>query len=257
MNSIVLIPTYNERDNLVTLVAEIHKAVPNVDVLIIDDNSPDGTGAIADMLAHDDTRVQVVHRTGKLGLGTAYVVGFRWALARDYERIIQMDADFSHRPDDLPFLLDVAKYADVVIGSRNVAGGGTENWPRKRKLLSMLGSLYGRSLLGLSVTDCTSGFKCFRRRALESLDLDAVQSNGYSFQVEINDLCQRAGLRVVEAPIIFPQRIHGHSKMSNNIMFEALGLFWRLRLQSALTGQSHGTRRNVLAAQASHDGRAD
>jgi dolichol-phosphate mannosyltransferase len=192
--SIVIIPTYNEHENLVPLVRQVLETAPDTDVLIVDDGSPDGTGALADGLAEADTRVNVIHRTGKQGLASAYREGFQHALERGYELITQMDADFSHRPEDLPRLLECAATADVVVGSRNVAGGRTEGWPRLRQFISRGGSIYTRTLLRLPIRDCTSGFKCIRRRALASIDIDNVSAAGYGFQVETNYLFHRAGM---------------------------------------------------------------
>lgn len=232
MRSLVIIPTYNERENLPVLVQEILRVDPSLDVLVVDDNSPDGTGVLAESLAQQTSRVHVLHRLGKQGLGTAYLAGFRYALAGSFVRVIQMDADFSHRPQDLRRLLDASTGADVVIGSRNVPGGEVENWSLLRRVVSKGGSLYTRLLLGLPVRDCTGGFKCFRREVLEALDLDRVRSNGYGFQVEMNYLCHRQGFRIVEVPITFPDRTAGRSKMSARIFLEALLLVWQLRRQS-------------------------
>jgi dolichol-phosphate mannosyltransferase len=227
--SIVIIPTYNEHENLVPLVRQVLETAPDTDVLIVDDGSPDGTGALADGLAEADTRVNVIHRTGKQGLASAYREGFQHALERGYELITQMDADFSHRPEDLPRLLECAATADVVVGSRNVAGGRTEGWPRLRQFISRGGSIYTRTLLRLPIRDCTSGFKCIRRRALASIDIDNVSAAGYGFQVETNYLFHRAGMQLAEVPIVFPNRSAGKSKMSSGIFVEALALVWRLR----------------------------
>lgn len=241
MRSIVLIPTYNERENLPPLIQAVLDTDESLDVLVIDDGSPDGTGDFADALASTEPRVNVLHRAGKQGLGTAYLAGFRYALARDYERIIEMDADFSHRPEDLPKLLASAREADVVIGSRNIPGGRAENWSILRHVISKGGSLFVRAILGLPVHDCTSGFKCFRREALAAIRLDRVESNGYAFQVEMNFLCHRAGFRIVEVPIVFPDRTAGQSKMSGQIVTEAAKRVWQLRRQpiaSFLTPES-------------------
>ena len=227
--SLIVIPTYNERDNLLRLVAALLEEAPSVEVLVVDDGSPDGTGEIAEAIARKTDRVHVLHRTSKLGLGTAYVAGFKYALNDDYEYVIQMDADFSHRPKDLPRLLQAAKSADLAIGSRDVAGSRSENRSLLRRFISKGGSLYARTLLDLPVRDCTSGFKCFRREVLEALDLDSVESNGYGFQVEMNHLCHRAGFRIVEVPIVFPDRTAGQSKMSRRIFLEAATLVWKLR----------------------------
>ena len=231
MGTLVIIPTYNERENLPRLVAQVLAVAADLRILVVDDGSPDGTGAIAERLARETGRVQVLHRAGKLGLGSAYRDGFAHALSHGYDYVVEMDADFSHRPEDLPGLLAAARTADVAIGSRNVPGGRTENWSRLRTLISRGGSLYARLILGLPVKDCTSGFKCFRREALAALDLGAVRSNGFGFQVEMNYLCHRAGFRLVEVPIVFPDRTAGASKMSGRIVVEALGLVWQLRLR--------------------------
>ena len=233
MKTLVIVPTYNESENLPRLVQAVLAVDQAITVLVVDDNSPDGTGQIADALSRQTGRVEVLHRSGKLGLGSAYIAGFKYALARDYEAIVEMDADFSHRPEDLPRLLAAADDADVVIGSRNIRGGRTENWSLLRHAVSKGGSFYARLVLGLKVKDCTAGFKCFRRRALAALDLDRVQSNGFGFQVELNYLCHKAGMRLVEVPIVFPDRVAGQSKMSGNIIAEALTLVWQLRLRPA------------------------
>lgn len=231
MRTLVVVPTYNERENLPLLVKELLSLPRPVDLLIVDDASPDGTGEIADRLA-EDPRVHVLHRTGKLGLGSAYVAGFRYALEHGYDCAVQMDADFSHRPVDLPKLLAAAETADVVVGSRNIAGGRTEGWPLSRQLLSRGGSLYARTLLRLPVHDCTGGFKCLRRSALQALDLDQLQTNGFGFQIEVNYRCSRAGLRFAEVPIVFPDRVRGASKMSRRIVAEAALMVLRLRLST-------------------------
>jgi len=230
VESLVIIPTYNERGNLEPLIGAILTTVPTIDVLVVDDNSPDGTGQLADALAATEPRVKVLHRAEKQGLGTAYVAGFEYALLHGYERVVEMDADFSHRPEDLPALLAAAATTDVVIGSRNVPGGRTVDWSPVRQLISKGGSYYARLVLGLPIRDCTSGFKCFRRTALAALDLGRLRSNGYAFQVEVNYACARAGLRFAEVPIVFPDRVRGTSKMSARIVWEAAVLVLRLRL---------------------------
>ena len=199
-------------------------------MLIVDDNSPDGTGDIADELARAEPRVSVLHRTQKGGLGSAYLAGFRRALAGKYEYVAQMDADFSHRVEDLPRLIAAMDRADVAIGSRSVAGGGAVDRSPLRRLVSAGGSAYARLLLGLPVRDCTGGFKCFRREALLGVDLDAVRAKGYAFQVEMNHLCHRGGLRLVEVPIVFPDRVAGRSKMTWRIFVEGWVAVIRLRL---------------------------
>ena len=233
--ALIIIPTYNERDNLKTLCDQVLTALPSADLLIVDDNSPDGTGQLADEMAAKNPRIQVLHRSGKLGLGTAYIAGFRFALSKGYEFIFEMDADFSHDPVYLPALLGAAKDgAGVVIGSRRVPGGGTENWGLGRQLISSGGSLYARTILGLDVRDLTSGFKCFRREVLAAIDLDAVRSNGYSFQIEMTYRAIRKGFSVAEVPIIFIDRRAGQSKMSSKIFAEAMGMVWRLRFVSGI-----------------------
>jgi dolichol-phosphate mannosyltransferase len=234
---LVITPTYNERENLETFVGLLHAAAPEADVLVVDDNSPDGTGDIADALAAKDPRIQVMHRAGKQGLGTAYLQGFRWALDRDYDVVFEMDTDLSHDPKYVPdFLRAVDAGGDVIIGSRNIPGGGVEGWGLGRHVLSKGGSLYSRTILGVSVRDLTSGFKAFTRRALQAIDLDAVQSNGYSFQIELTYRALRRGMRVTEVPITFVDRRAGKSKMSRKIFAEAIGMVWKLRAD-ALTGR--------------------
>jgi dolichol-phosphate mannosyltransferase len=234
--SLVIVPTFNERENLPALVHALLPLDPGLNILVVDDGSPDGTGEIAEELKRETGRVDVIHRTGKQGLGTAYVAGFRYALVRGYDKVLEMDADFSHRPEDLPKLLAAADHADVVIGSRNVPGGRVVGWSPVRQFVSKGGSVYARLLLGLPVHDCTSGFKCFRRSALQVLDLDSLRSNGYAFQVEVNYACAQAGLRFAEVPIVFPDRAQGKSKMSWQIAAEAAWLVLRLRL-----GLSHAS----------------
>ena len=230
---LIVVPTYNERDNVDEVVREFLAPLPTAELLFVDDNSPDGTGELLDELAARDPRVHVLHRPGKLGLGTAYLDGFRWGLARGYDYLFEMDADFSHDPSYLPALYDRAVAgADMVIGSRYVAGGGTRNWGVGRKLISRGGSLYARTILGVKLRDVTAGFICYRRRALEAIDLDAIRSNGYSFQIEMKYRALQAGLTVVEVPIVFVDRRIGQSKMSRKIFVEAMTEVWRLRLGS-------------------------
>ncbi len=246
MRSLVIIPTYNERENLPLLVPAVLKQGEYFDILIVDDNSPDGTGVIAEGMSRQNPRIQVIHRPRKLGLGTAYIEGFKLALSQGYEAIFEMDADFSHNPDKLPDLLAALEESDVVIGSRWVAGGGTENWSLLRKLVSRGGSLYARWLLGVPIKDLTGGFKGFNRAVLAALDLDSIKSNGYGFQVELNFLCYRSGFRLRELPIIFPDRRLGHSKMSGEIVFEAARLVWRLRGRRLPTVPAQSLSRKVL-----------
>lgn len=232
---LVIIPTYNERENIARLISEIQKQGPEFDVLIVDDNSPDGTGQLADWLATTNPgRVQVLHRAGKLGLGTAYLEGFRYGLERGYDYLFEMDADFSHKPEYLPALLRAAQQTGVAVGSRLVAGGGVENWPWYRKLISRGGSLYSRLVLGLKVHDCTGGFKCFSRAVLQALNLpENVRSTGFGFQVEVNSLCEWNGFEIAEVPIIFPDRVEGKSKMNKKIFLEALLMVWKLRARQS------------------------
>ena len=225
----VVLPTYNERENLPSIVPAILAAAPELDVLVVDDNSPDGTGALADDLAARDPRVTVLHRARKEGLGRAYLAGFQVALERGYGRVMEMDADFSHAPERLPALLAASRDADVVLGSRYVQGGGTVNWGLGRRVLSQGGSLYARTILGLAVRDLTGGFKCFRREVLEALDLETVQSSGYAFQIELTYRAARRGFQIVEVPITFVDRRVGKSKMSRRIVAEALWMVWRIR----------------------------
>ena len=231
---LVIVPTYNERDNLPQIVAAVHEHLSEADLLVVDDNSPDGTGAVADELAAKDAKVHVLHRPGKQGLGTAYVAGFKWALARDYQFLFEMDCDFSHDPKYLPIMLARARAgADLVLGSRYVDGGGTVNWGPMRKFISRGGSLYARTILGVGVRDLTGGFKCFRRATLEKLDLDSVSAQGYGFQIEMTYRAVKHGLRVEEVPIIFVDRRVGQSKMSKKIFLEAFTLVWKLRLSGS------------------------
>ena len=219
---LVVIPTYNERDNLGPIVARLHAALPAVHVLVVDDGSPDGTGALADELAAADEKIHVLHRTEKAGLGAAYIAGFRWGLDREYDVLVQMDADGSHAPEDLPRLLDALDDADLVIGSRYVPGGRVVNWPRSREVLSRGGNIYSKLALGVRINDITAGFRAYRRRVLQTLALDDVASHGYCFQVDLTWRTVRAGFTIVEVPITFTEREIGQSKMSGSIVREAL-----------------------------------
>jgi dolichol-phosphate mannosyltransferase len=227
----VLIPTYNERDTLPVAVRGIREAVPEADVIVLDDNSPDGTGDVADTLASDDPQVRVIHREGKEGLGAAYLAGFRRALDEGYDALVEMDADGSHRPEHLPALLAAAEHADAVIGSRWVRGGRVVNWPLHRKALSVGGNLYVKALLGMPVNDATAGFRVYRADALRTMGLEGVASQGYCFQADLTWRAVRAGLTVVEVPITFVEREVGESKMSRDIMTESLRRITRWGVQ--------------------------
>jgi dolichol-phosphate mannosyltransferase len=228
--TLICLPTYNEIENLPLMIAAIHDVISVVNVLIIDDNSPDGTGALADELAADDERVFVLHRTAKEGLGKAYIAGFKWALERDYELIMEMDCDFSHQPRYLRDFITKADTADLVLGSRYVPGGGTQDWSWSRRMISRCGNTYARLILGLPFSDLTGGFKCFNRRVLENLALDEVMSGGYVFQIELTYRAIERGFTIAEVPIEFPDRTRGQSKMNNAIVFEAMLNVWRLRM---------------------------
>lgn len=234
--ALIIIPTYNERENLPELVRAIFEVVPEVHLLVVDDGSPDGTGELADALAAADPRVHVMHRAGKLGLGTAYIAGFKWALARDYPLVFEMDADFSHQPKYLPEFMAKAADADVVLGCRYIAGGGTVDWGPWRKFVSRGGNLYARMILGLPFHDLTGGFKCFRREVLAAIDLDGVKSTGYAFQIELTYRAHKRGFRVAEVPIIFPDRRVGQSKMSGSIVKEAMVNVVKLRFDKSVGG---------------------
>ena len=234
LRATVCLPTYNERENLELMVRALREL--GLAVLVIDDSSPDGTGDLADRLAAELDHVEVLHRERKEGLGPAYLAGFRRVLAGDAELIVQIDCDFSHDPADVPRLVEAAREADLVLGSRYVAGGSVQNWGFVRRLVSAGGSLYARVLLGVGIRDLTGGFKCFRREVLEAIDLDAVSSRGYAFQIETTYRALRAGFRVVEVPITFVDRERGGSKMSRGIVLEAIWKVPALRLR-ALTGR--------------------
>jgi dolichol-phosphate mannosyltransferase len=222
---LVIVPTYNERDNIETIIDRVLQSVPDANILVVDDSSPDGTGKIADELAVSDSRVHALHRTAKAGLGAAYIAGFRWGLERGYDVLVEMDADGSHAPEQLPRLLAALRDADLVLGSRWVAGGTVVNWPLSRELLSRSANLYTRVALGISVRDATGGYRAYRRTVLDSIDLTDVASQGYCFQVDLAWRAVLAGFRVVEVPITFVDRERGESKMSATIVREAL---WRV-----------------------------
>jgi dolichol-phosphate mannosyltransferase len=232
--ALIVTPTYNERANLERFVSEVRKLAPSADMLIVDDASPDGTGDIADDIARRDAKVKVLHRAGKLGLGTAYIDAFRKGLALGYDLFFEMDADLSHDPKYLPdFFRALAGGADVVVGSRNIPGGAVEGWGPGRQILSKGGSLYSRVILGVGVRDLTTGYKAFTRGALLAIDLATVRSNGYSFQIEMTFRALKRGLHVVEVPIVFVDRTLGQSKMNGKIFREAIGIVWKLRYESA------------------------
>ena len=231
MKTLVIMPTFNESGNILNAVSNLFAHNPNVDLLIVDDSSPDGTGKIADSLAKEDKRISVLHRLGKDGLGAAYIAGFGWAFERDYEFLVEMDADGSHRAQDLPLLLEAANDNDLVIGSRYVRGGRTENWPMHRQILSRGGNLYARVMLGGKLNDMTAGFRVFRTSFLKSLDLKTINARGYSFQIEMAYRTLRLGGRAAEVPITFVERVIGDSKMSSDIVREALVLMTKLGLR--------------------------
>lgn len=232
--TLVIVPTYNERENLPRMAERLLQLPVPVDLLVVDDNSPDGTGKIADALAAHYPQIHVLHRAEKNGLGRAYIAGFKWALEHGYEFIFEMDCDLSHNPDDVPTFLTAAKNADLVLGSRYLGGIRVINWPLSRLMLSRCAGKYVKFVTGMPFTDPTGGYKCFRRRALESLNFDKIQSNGYSFQIETTHRLWMEGMRIVEVPIIFTERAEGHSKISRHIVAEALWMVWRLWLRNGL-----------------------
>lgn len=231
--TLIVTPTYNEKDNLPKFIEAVRGAAPEADILVVDDNSPDGTGEIADAIAKKDSHVRVLHRPGKQGLGTAYVQAFQKGLGEGYEWFLEMDADLSHDVKYLPdFFRALENGADLVIGSRNIPGGGVEGWGPGRHIISKGGSIYSRAILGIGIKDLTSGYKAFTRRALEAIDLPTIKSNGYSFQIEMNFRVLRKGLKITEVPIIFVDRQVGKSKMSRKIFVEAMGVVWKLRFDA-------------------------
>ncbi len=234
--TLVIIPTFNEAENVPQIVPAILKQGPHFEVLVVDDNSPDGTANLVRDLQQSEKRVHLIEREGKLGLGTAYVAGFKYALEHSFEFVFEMDADFSHDPVELPRLLKKAESCDVVIGSRYISGVNVVNWPLKRLILSYMANLYTRVITGMPVRDATGGFKCYRRRVLESIDLDAIHSNGYAFQIETNFLAYKKGFKVCEIPIVFVDRRVGVSKMSKKIIHEAVWMVWKLKLKSLFGG---------------------
>lgn len=245
--ALVIVPTYNERDNIIRLIDAVLSQDARIQVLVVDDGSPDGTGDAVRERTATDARVHLVSRPRKLGLGTAYVAGFRWALERDFEYVFEMDADFSHDPSHLPQFLESIAEADLVLGSRYREGKVTVvNWPMARLILSYAANIYARFVTGLPLYDATGGFKCFRRRVLQAIDLEDVRSNGYAFQIEMSFRAWHQGFRIVEIPIVFVDRTEGESKMSKKIVREAIWMVWRLRWW-AITGRLARVDRAIAA----------
>lgn len=234
MKSLIIVPTYNELENIRRLLPELMALDPGIRVLVVDDNSPDGTGKLADELAAENERISVLHRPGKLGLGSAYVAGFKYAVQQDVDCVFEMDADFSHDPAMIPRFIEQIASCDVVIGSRYISGINVVNWPMSRLLLSYFANIYTRLVTGMTIRDTTSGYKCFRREVLENIDLDDVRSDGYAFQIEMNFRCWRKGYRMREIPIIFVDRRSGTSKLSRGVINEAVWIPWWLRLRHLL-----------------------
>jgi dolichol-phosphate mannosyltransferase len=232
--AIIIIPTYNELNNIQKLIPQLLEKYPSVNLLIVDDNSPDGTGDYVESFSKKNSRVNVLKREKKLGLGTAYIAGFRYALAEGYDYIFEMDADFSHDPKEIENFLCAVKEYDLVLGSRYINGVNVVNWPMRRLLLSYFANIYTRFITGLPVRDATGGYKCFRRKVLESIDLDKVRSNGYAFQIEMTFKAWKKGYKIGEIPIIFIDRHQGSSKMSKKIVREAVTMVWKLRIRSIL-----------------------
>ncbi|KUO60813.1 dolichyl-phosphate beta-D-mannosyltransferase [bacterium BRH_c32] len=232
MKSIVLIPTYNEIDNIQKLVPYLLSKYPEINILVIDDNSPDGTHKWVKDFSEQDSRVHLIKRAGKMGLGTAYVEGYKYMLANEYDVAVQMDADYSHNPNDVKTFLEYIKEYDLVIGSRYIKGVNVVNWPIRRLLLSYFANMYTRIITGLPIMDGTGGFKCFRSEVLRSINLDKVKSNGYSFQIEMNFIAWKKGFKIFEFPIVFTDRFQGTSKMSKKIVHEAIFMVWKLRFRS-------------------------
>ncbi len=235
MNKVLVVtPTYNEAENIATFIGQVLAQGREVEILIVDDNSPDGTGSIVEKLQSTNPRVHLIRRAGKMGLGTAYVEGFRYAIANKYDCVLEMDADFSHNPEEIPRFLQKIESYDLVVGSRYTNGVRVVNWPIRRLILSYAANLYTRVITGMPIKDATGGFKCFRRQVLEAIDLDKVKSNGYAFQIEMNFKAWRKGFRICEQPIIFVDRQSGVSKMSRSIVYEAVFMVWKLKLLSMI-----------------------
>ena len=235
MRALVVVPTYNEKENIAGIIDAVLAVAGDIDILVVDDNSPDGTGEIVDRIAATEPRVHVIHREGKLGLGSAYIRGFQWALGNtDAQFVFEMDADFSHDPRALPEFLEKIRDHDLVLGSRYLHGITVMNWPLSRLILSVGANIYTRIITGMPLKDATGGFKCFRREVLQSLPLDRIKSDGYSFQIEVNHIVWKKGFRIAEIPIVFVDRTVGVSKMSRRIIWEAAFLVWKLRLDALL-----------------------
>ena len=232
--TLVITPTYNEADNIEKFIDQVLSKGPDIDVLVVDDNSPDGTGKIVERLKKSNTRIHLISRAGKMGLGTAYVEGFRFAITNKFDYIFEMDTDFSHNPDEIPNFLEKIKEYDLVIGSRYTNGVRVINWPIRRLILSYGANVYSRIITGMPIKDATGGFKCFRRQVLEAIDLDKIHSNGYAFQIEMNFKAWNKGFKLCEHPIIFMDRQSGVSKMSKKIVYEAVYMVWKLRYRKII-----------------------
>jgi dolichol-phosphate mannosyltransferase len=252
MKTIIIIPTYNEIDNLRPLLTQIFSYAPETDILIVDDNSPDGTGKLADEICIENAQVNVLHRPGKQGLGTAYIAGFQYAIEHGYDAAFEMDADFSHDPRYLPDFLKAIENADLVIGSRYIPGGDTPNWSILRRLISGGGNIFARLVLGIPVHDCTAGYRCYRRGVLESIDLDTIQSQGYAFQVELAYRVMQKGFKIVETPIVFLDRRVGKSKMSRKIVIEGFTYVLKARFS-----KQAGQRKSIELASKAEQSRED
>lgn len=234
MKILVIIPTYNELENIRKIIPAVLSQNENIDILVVDDNSPDNTGKYVEEKSRVEYRINIIKRPGKMGLGTAYIAGFKYAIKHNYDLVFEMDADFSHDPNDIPAFLEAIKDADLVLGSRYINGVRVLNWPMRRLLLSYFASIYTRTITGLPVHDTTGGFKCFRIEVLKSINLDQVKSNGYSFQIEMTYKAFKKKFRIKEIPIVFTDRAKGKSKMSKKIVYEAVFMVWKLRLRSIL-----------------------
>ena len=252
MSTLIIIPTYNEIENLPPLLEEIFSYAPETDILIVDDNSPDGTGELADKFHEENEHIHVLHRVGKLGLGTAYIAGFKYAIEHGYDVAFEMDADFSHDPKYLPDFLKAIENADLVIGSRYIPGGATPNWTLLRRFISGGGNIFARFMLGIPVHDCTAGYRCYRRQVLESIDLDSIQSQGYAFQIELAYRVMQHGFKIVETPIVFMDRRVGKSKMSRKIVIEGFTYVIKARFRKQ-PGKSHSSSSNSSSEQAQKD----